>query len=280
MPKDFQATARERAVGRKLASWRGQRGLSLAEAGNRVGFSSAKLSMMENAIQPSSSADIMALGYVYEVPITEWQFVMAQAQHAAALRSSPQSEAAVFDPTEDLPHLIADATRLRMFATDTVPAILQLAGYTAAIAQRDPSARSSQLSRVRETWATRTIDGDPPAVEAVLLETVLRQLVGGKRVLKAQLLHLMEVSELPPVSLRVIPHTAGAYPAMGCPFTWLSFPHRQHKDVVYTENLWHGDYAESHAAIARVTDRFSELQKLAATETDSLELIAAATALI
>lgn len=235
--------------------------------------------MMENAIQPSSSADIMALGYVYKVPISEWQFVMAQAQHAAALRSSPQAEAAVFDPTEDLPHLIAGATRVRMFATDMVPAILQLADYTAAIVQRDSSARTSQLARVRETWANRSSDGDPPAVETVLLETVLRQLVGGRHVLKAQLLHLMEVSELAQVSLRVIPHTAGAYPAMSCPFTWLSFPHRQHNDVVYTETLWRGEYAESHTEIARVTDRFSELQKLAATESDSLELIAVATSL-
>lgn len=279
MPKDFQATARERAVGRKLAGWRGQRALSLAEAGNLVGFSSAKLSMMENAIQPSSSADIMALGYVYKVPISEWQFVMAQAQHAAALRSSPQSQAAVFEPTEDLPHLIADATRVRMFAIDTVPVILQLADYTAAIVQRDSSASTSQLARVREAWATRSTDGDPPAVEAVLLETVLRQLVGGRHVLKAQLLHLMEVSELPQVSLRVIPHAAGALPSAGRPFTWLSFPHRQHNDVVYTETLWCGEYAESHTEIARVTDRFSELQRLAATENDSLELIAVATSL-
>ncbi len=45
MPKDFRATALERAVGRQLAGWRNERELSLAEAGERVGFSSAKLSM-------------------------------------------------------------------------------------------------------------------------------------------------------------------------------------------------------------------------------------------
>ncbi|MGZ3144450.1 helix-turn-helix domain-containing protein [Lentzea chajnantorensis] len=49
MPKDFRATALERALGRKLAAWRHLRQLSLTEAGRLVGFSSAKLSMMENA---------------------------------------------------------------------------------------------------------------------------------------------------------------------------------------------------------------------------------------
>ncbi|MET8764886.1 hypothetical protein, partial [Lentzea sp. NPDC004782] len=54
MPEDFRATALERAVGRKLAGWRNALDLSLTEAGGRVGFSSAKLSMMENAMQPSA----------------------------------------------------------------------------------------------------------------------------------------------------------------------------------------------------------------------------------
>ena len=68
MPKDFRATTLERAIGRQLAGWRDERELSLAEAGQRVGFSSAKLSMMENAVQPSAPVDVMALGYVYKVP--------------------------------------------------------------------------------------------------------------------------------------------------------------------------------------------------------------------
>ena len=65
MPKDFRATTLERAIGRQLAGWRAERELSLAEAGQRVGFSSAKLSMMENAGQPAAPGDSLALGYVY-----------------------------------------------------------------------------------------------------------------------------------------------------------------------------------------------------------------------
>ncbi|MDX8148437.1 DUF5753 domain-containing protein [Lentzea sp. BCCO 10_0061] len=276
MPKDFRATALERAVGRKLASWRNERDLSLVEAGNRVGFSSAKLSMMENAIQPSAVVDIMALGYVYKAPTPEWQFVMSQARHAADLRALRQPQAAIFDPAEDFPLLIADATRLRTFATDTVPTIFQLADYTTATTQRDDPAKAAQLSRVRETWATRSSGDDPLAVEAVFPEAVLRQVVGGRRVLKAQMLHLMEVSELPEVSLRVVPHSAGSYPTMNCPFTWLSFSHRQHNDVVYTETFLRSEYVETHSEIERVAERFSALRILALDEDESLELIAEA----
>ncbi|NGY65055.1 hypothetical protein G7043_39695 [Lentzea sp. NEAU-D13] len=276
MPKDFRATALERAVGRKLVKWRDERDLSLVEAGSRVGFSSAKLSMMENAIQPSAVIDIMALGYVYKVPTPEWQFVMSQAQHAADLRALRQPQAAIFDPAEDFPLLLADATQLRTCATDMVPAIFQLADYTTATTQRNDPARAAQLSRARETWATRSSGDDPLAVEAMFPEAVLRQVVGGRRVLKAQLLHLMEVSELPKVSLRVVPHSAGAYPAMSCPVTWLSFPHRQHNDVVYTETFLRTEYVETHSQIGRVAERFSALRTLALDEAESLELIAEA----
>jgi len=276
MPKDFRATALERAVGRKLARWRDDRDLSLVEAGKLVGFSSAKLSMMENAIQPSAAVDIMALGYVYKVPISEWQFVMSQAQRAADLRALQQPQPAIFDPAEDFPLLIADATRLRTFATDTVPTIFQLPDYVAATTQQNETAEAAQLTRVRETWATRSSGNDPLAVEAVFPEAVLRQVVGGKRVLKAQLLHLMEVSELPEVSLRVVPYSAETYPPMSCPFTWLSFPNRQHNDVVYTETFLRSEYVEDEVYVEQVATRFCALRMLTLNEGESLELIAEA----
>ncbi|MFD9697977.1 DUF5753 domain-containing protein [Lentzea sp. NPDC059081] len=278
MPKDFRATALERAIGRKLASWRNERDLSLVEAGNRVGFSSAKLSMMENAIQASAAVDIMALGYVYKVPTPEWQFVMSQARHAADLRMPRPSQGEIFDATEDLPLLIADATRLRTFATDTVPTILQLTDYARAITHQDSPAASAELSRIRASWETRSSTDDPIAVEAVVPESVLRQVIGGRLVRRAQLLHLMEVSELASVRLRVVPHSASAYPAVGCSFTWLSFPHRLHNDIVYIETFLHSEYIEDHSHVNRAAMRFSALQDLALSESESLELIADAAA--
>ena len=278
MPKDFRATALERAVGRTLALWRNALELSLAEAGGRVGFSSAKLSMMENAMQPSAPFDIMALGYVYKVPTPEWQFVMSQSQHAAGLRSITRPEAEIFNPAADLPHLAADATLLRTFTTDMVPSVFQLVGYTDAAMHGDDPVKASVTARVRESWASRSGGNDPLAVEAVFPEAVLRQVVGGPRLMKAQLLRLMEVSEQPNVSLRVVPRTAGAYPAMGCPFTWLSFPHRQHDDVVYLETLLRCEYVEEPSKIEQVSQRFTALQNLALSDGESMELIAEAAA--
>ncbi|MDX8036324.1 hypothetical protein SK803_39535 [Lentzea sp. BCCO 10_0856] len=56
MPRDFRATTLERAIGRQLAGWRNKRELSLTEAGQRVGFSSAKLTTRTRC-SPSVAVD-------------------------------------------------------------------------------------------------------------------------------------------------------------------------------------------------------------------------------
>lgn len=243
----------------------------------RVGFSSAKLSTMENAVQPSAPVDIMALGYVYRVPAVDWQTVVLQAEHAERLRSV-QRGPELFDPAGDFAHLVFEATSLRTFTTDLVPIVFQLADYTNAVSRADDPARGAMHARVRESWSSRLRDKDPLIVEAVFPEAVLGQVVGGPRVMKAQLLYLMELSEQPSVSLRVVPRGAGAYPAMGSPFTLLGFPHRQHDDVVYFESFIKGEYVEDPALCELCAQRFGRLRQLALEEGESLELIAEAAA--
>ncbi|MDX8053426.1 helix-turn-helix transcriptional regulator [Lentzea sp. BCCO 10_0798] len=278
MPKDFRATTLERAIGRQLAGWRDERELSLTEAGRRVGFSSAKLSMMENAVQPSAPVDVMALGYVYKVPTPEWQAVVLRAQYAEQVRMRSVNDGQLFDPAADFANLVFEATSMRVFTTDLVPPVFQLPGYTNTVLQSDDPVRIARLAMVREAWSARLNDRDPLTVRAVFPEAVLRHVIGGPRVMKAQLLHLMEVSEHETVSVQVVPRDAGAYPAMGSPFTLLGFPHRQHNDVAYLETFIRGDYVEEPGPTEECAQRFAGLQKIALGTGESLELIAEAAA--
>ncbi|MCX2952661.1 helix-turn-helix domain-containing protein [Lentzea sp. NEAU-D7] len=278
MPKDFRATTLERAIGRQLAGWRDERELSLTEAGQRVGFSSAKLSMMENAVQPSAPVDVMALGYVYKVPTPEWQAVVMRAQYAEQVRTRPVNGALLFDPAADFVNLVFEATSMRVFTTDLVPPVFQLPEYTNTVLRADDPVRIARLAMVREAWSARLNDRDPLAVRAVFPEAVLRHVIGGPRVMKAQLLHLMEVSEHETVSVQVVPRDAGAYPAMGSPFTLLGFPHRQHNDVAYLETFVRGDYVEEPRLTEECARRFASLREIALGTGESLELIAEAAA--
>lgn len=78
----------------------------------------------------------MALGRVHKVLALEWRFVSSQAQHTAARKTTRQTEATAFDPAEDFPLLTAEATRLRIVATDTVQAIFRLADHITARAHQ------------------------------------------------------------------------------------------------------------------------------------------------
>jgi hypothetical protein len=80
------------------------------------------------------------------------------------------------------------------------------------------------------------------------------------------------------VSVQVVPRGAGAYPAMGSPFTLLSFAHRQHNDVAYLETFIKGEYVEDPGLTEQCAQRFAGLRQLALDTGESLELIAEAAA--
>lgn len=62
----------------------------------------------------------------------------------------------------------------------------------------------------------RVLEGDkPPEYVALVHEAALRMQFGGRAVARAQLEHLLAVSEFPPVRLLVIPFAAGTFPGAG-----------------------------------------------------------------
>ncbi len=167
---------------------------------------------------------------------------------------------------------------VRTFTTDLVPSLLQLPDYAKAALHSDDPVRRERQAAARAAWSRRLDGKDPLTVRAVFPESVLRLVVGGRQVMRAQLLHLMEMSELDTVSIKIIPHSAGAYPAMGAPFTLLSFAHRLHNDVAYFDTFLKGDYVEDPSLTEQCVQRFTTLSEMALGGGESVELIAEAAA--
>jgi hypothetical protein len=76
-----------------------------------------------------------------------------------------------------------------------------------------------------------------PELWAVLDEAALRRVPCGRRVMREQLEHLLEITELPNVTLQIVPFDAGPHAAAGGPFTILRFSEPDVPDVVYLEQL-------------------------------------------
>ena len=78
---------------------------------------------------------------------------------------------------------------------------------------------------------------DAPELWAVLDEAALRRAPCGRNAMRAQLEHLLRITDLPNVSLQIIPFHAGPHAAAGGPFTILRFPEPDLPDLVYLEQL-------------------------------------------
>ncbi|MGH3925410.1 MAG: DUF5753 domain-containing protein, partial [Pseudonocardiaceae bacterium] len=97
--------------------------------------------------------------------------------------------------------------------------------------------------------------------------------VGGAEVMREQLLHLLDMTELPHVSVQVVPFATGAYPAQNCPFRLLSFPDPEDHDVACIDYLAGVVYVEDAEDVDGFILAFDGLTQQALDQGESAELI-------
>ena len=114
----------------------------------------------------------------------------------------------------------------------------------------------------------------PPCVWLVVDEAVLRRQVGSRAVMNAQLNHLAEVSELPHVTVQVMPSSSGAHAAGGDSFTVLHFDGDGLPDVVYLEHLTSALYLDNRQDVEHYMEIFNEVRSGAMTPDRTAVLLA------
>ncbi|GAA4232658.1 hypothetical protein GCM10022254_33150 [Actinomadura meridiana] len=145
------------------------------------------------------------------------------------------------------------ASVVRSFELRLVPELLQTEGYARAVVRRSRlSASEGEVERLDEIrakrWERFTSPG-APELWAVLDEAVVYRPVGNREVMRAQIRHLIEMSELPHVTLQIMPFGAGRHAAEGGPFTILRFADPGLSDVVYLEQLTSALYLDKPAEV-------------------------------
>ncbi|SFX11771.1 DUF5753 domain-containing protein [Streptomyces atratus] len=133
-----------------------------------------------------------------------------------------------------------------------------------------------QAAGLTSTQVVRTLICSPSKLAplkfaAVINEAVLRRLVGGPAVMRAQIEHLAEVAELPSVRVQVIPFRAGVHPGMNGAFTLLRFDDAP--SIAYLENLGGASVTRRRADGALYEEAFNDLQILAVGPRESLGMI-------
>jgi transcriptional regulator with XRE-family HTH domain len=190
-----------------------------------------------------------------------------------------QSYAHVLDDAyQDYIILESTAAAIWSYEAQRIPGLLQTEDYARATAVASPffESREQQDQFVEARLARQQIltRDNPPQFWAILSEAALRQLVGGPKVMQAQLRRLLELSnDLPSVTVQVLPFAAGAHPGSSGPFVILKFPAAADLGVVYLEGQTGGVYLEAEADVARYTLVYEHLRASALSTVATTQLI-------
>jgi transcriptional regulator with XRE-family HTH domain len=274
-------TVRRRRLGSELRRLREAHSLKLEEAAERLGLAPSTLSRIETGKAPTRSAYLATMLEMYGVTDPGQRQVLADMAREGHLKGWW----AVYDDV--LPTgfgiyvgLEAEAAALRAFENQVVHGLLQTQEYadaiTAAVRRRlaqDEIARLVKLRLQRQAVLSRE---NPLELWLILAEEVIRRPVGGPDVMRRQLEHLLAASQLPNVTLQILPLSTGAHPALTGPYCIIQFPERSDPDVVYTEGVAGHAYLEKDADVRSCAEAFDLLRAAALSPAGTVEAIAAA----
>lgn len=179
-----------------------------------------------------------------------------------------------------------EASRERTLDTVIIPGLLQTADYAAAIRQgADRLNRSSGGASVasierhsRQELLTR--QDRPLELHALVDEVALHRMVGGLRVMTAQLDHLLAVGRWPNVTIQIVPFRLGAYGPMSGPFILLDYDDPDLPSAAYLEYVAGGETVENTDDVAALSDVWDRVAAAAPSVRRSTEIIRAARDLI
>ena len=142
---------------------------------------------------------------------------------------------------------------IRSFEAQFACGLFQTEDYARAVIrlshQAEPPAGIERRVELRVKRQDLLTKADPPRIWAILDEAVLRRPVGGPAVLRAQLHRLVEVAELPHVTVQVIPFARGGHAGASGAFSILRFEERDLPDMVYVEQLTSAVYLEQRSDV-------------------------------
>ncbi|MGW5414275.1 helix-turn-helix domain-containing protein [Actinomadura geliboluensis] len=270
---------KRRRLAAELRQQRERLGLTIEEVAERLEWSTAKVSRIENARVGVLPRDVKYLLNVYGVEGEARDVLMALAREARQKGWWHSYGEAIPTWFEVYVGLESDAATMDQYDTEHVPGLLQTAEYARSLFEAFPIDDGTEIEKRVELRMARTeylMSDDGPKFWAVLNEAVIRRKVGGSRTMRQQLRHLGEMAKLPNVTLQVLPFEAGAHPAMSGSFTILGFPELSDPKVVFMETQTGGLYLEKAHEIVRYTLAFDHLRAAALRPSDSQTLIARA----
>ncbi|MEU5989730.1 helix-turn-helix transcriptional regulator [Spirillospora sp. NPDC047418] len=244
-------SVRQRRLAAELRRLRERRGLTGDDVADRLTWSTAKVSRIENARTGAKIDDVRRLLELYEVDGARHADLVSLA-HDAAQRGWWEEYRDLPSPLADFIALESEATAAREWGSTVLPGLLQTENYArhviggwSDLATLPPQELERRLDvRMRRRGL---LDGPRPLeLSAVLDEAVLQRLIGDQKVMREQLEHLYRMTELPNVSVQILP-LGIAHSVLAESFILLEFSPVHDilfPDIVHVESLTISHFAD------------------------------------
>jgi transcriptional regulator with XRE-family HTH domain len=240
-PRSAGPTVQRLVLGGHLRRLREQAHITTEQAAGVIRGSHSKISRMEHGRVGFKERDIADLLTIYGVTDGDEREALLTLAREANTPGWWQGYADI------LPHWVepyfgleAAASFIRNYELQFVPGLLQTEGYALSLIRLGNAPTEEDVLRRAEARMSRQdilSRETPPRVWAVVDEGALRRPIGGTKVMREQLKHLIDMCDHPAVTLQVLPFQVASHPAMGGPFTILRFSEPDLRDVVYIEQL-------------------------------------------
>ncbi|WP_327268945.1 helix-turn-helix domain-containing protein [Streptomyces sp. NBC_01218] len=274
------STVLGRRLGGELLRLRESRSMRQSHAAEALTASVAKVAKIERGLVPIRDPDVRALCHLYgedDVVVVDRMLALAKADRERRRASGWWNQYPGLGSMVEYVALEDIATSLRTWQLAIVPGLLQTPDYTRALAVGNGSWEDpDEIEPFVESRMARQarLGGEKPLeLWAVVHEGALRQLVGGREVMREQLGHLTDVARRPNVRIQVMPYLAGAHPGMTSAFTIVSFAEPGALDVVHMDTTSSTLWLESDTDADRHVRLFDRMARLGLDQSSSVRLI-------
>lgn len=271
-------TVRRILLGSQLRRLREEKGISRETAGYHIRASESKISRMELGRVSFKERDVADLLTFYQVtdeadraPLLA---LVREANTAGWWQSFNDVLPAWFQPYVGLEE---SAQLIRTYEVQFIPGLLQTEDYARAIITQGgsglPVDTIERRVSVRVNRQKLLYRHNPPRLWVVVDEAALRRPIGGPKVMRAQIEHLVTLSELPNLTLQIMPFAFGGHAAEGGAFTILRFPEMDLPDVVYLEQLTSSSYLDKREEVDRYMEVYNRLSVDSTTPGETPDLL-------
>ena len=250
-------------LGSQLRKLREAKGVTRDDAGYTIRASGSKISRMELGRVSFKERDVQDLLDLYGVHGEEAESLVALAKEANSPGWWHKYGDILPDWFQVYVGLEEAASLIRLYEVQFIPGLLQTADYARAVVRLgQPSATPEEVERrVGLRLARQEVLTKPggPRLWAVLDEAALRRPIGGKEVMRAQLVRLTEAAGEANITLQVVPFRSGGHAAEAGAFTIMRFPEVDLPDVVYLEHLTSALYLDKREDVEKYTEVMERL---------------------